>query len=227
MFNKVGDGVGNHHCAPIRSKQQDAIAQRVEHLVQVRLQRGVSLFLAAHLAAEAIDSTADAANRIRPASQRVQHQRLVDQLVASRIAAGESQTLQLLADRSQRTQREGGEQRRTGHGGQRSQQRKFERRAQPGFVRSAQQRRPHSDMDDQEGPAVAIKRQRDVQHLGWTENFAHLIKNAAIAHTVETVAIVRTLIHSIRIGRNHGETVGVGHADVLHRRRILHNPVHR
>ena len=74
MTDEVGDRVGDHDGAAIRGEQQDAIAQGVEHLVQVGLERGVALFLAAHLAAEAVDAAGDAADGIGAAGRRIEQQ---------------------------------------------------------------------------------------------------------------------------------------------------------
>ena len=82
-------------------------------------------------------------------------------------------------------------------------------------------------MNDEERHVIAVERHGDIEYLGLPEDPAHLEEDVAVAQAVEAVAIGRALIQCIGIGRHHGEAVRVGDADVLHRRRVAQNAVHR
>ena len=224
MSNRVRD----HDGAAVCRKEQYTIAQGVEHLIQIRLEGGVTLFLAAYLAAEAVYGAGDAANGIGPAGRRVERQRgLAGEDIAGAIAASQSEAVQLFANGLQRAQRNRREQCRDQHGGQRSQQDELQCGAQERLVGFAQKGRPHPDVNDEERHVIAVERHGDIEYLGLPEDPAHLEEDVAVAQAVEAVAIGRALIQCIGIGRHHGEAVRVGDADVLHRRRVAQNAVHR
>ena len=68
-LQKAARGLRNQHGAPIAGKQQDAVLQVAENLVEIFLQRGEDLFHIAHALADHLDLGGDARRHVLPLAQ--------------------------------------------------------------------------------------------------------------------------------------------------------------
>ena len=61
---KVSHRIRHHHRAPVRRKQKNAIPQRIQHLVQIRLQRRIARLLGTHLLTQPVQRLRHTHHRI-------------------------------------------------------------------------------------------------------------------------------------------------------------------
>ncbi len=172
---KISHRIRHHHRAPVRRKQQHAITQRIQHLVQIRLQRGISRLLRAHLLAQPVDRLRHPHHRIASHATRQQRRRASLPAFLPASVSRSSRALIASSGRSATFASTPAAQ----HRRQRRRQRKPQRRPQPWLIRILQKRRPHPNMHHQKRHSVPIQRLRDIQHPRLAKHLPHLVRQAS------------------------------------------------
>ncbi len=216
---EVCDGIGDHDGAVVGGEEQDAVAEGVEHLVEVGLEGGVSSLGGTNLLAEAVDGSGDADDGIVGFGAWTGEQRCGD-------AFGEGEVFEALADLFDGKESEIREKTGCDDGCETSETGEEERGFEPGGVGVAQEGGEYADVHDEEGLSVANEGLGTIEDAGFSEDLTGLVGDATIADGAETGAVRGLLIQSIGVGADEDDSVGIGDADVLHGGGVADDGVH-
>ena len=216
---EVCDGIGDHDGAVVGGEEQDAVAEGIEHLVEVGLEGGVPGFGGANLLAEAVDGSGDADDGIVGFGARTGEQWCGE-------AFGEGEVFETLADLFDGKEGEIGEEAGSDDGCEAGKTGEEEGGFEPGGVGVAQEGGEHADVDDEEGLSVTNEGLGAIEDAGFSEDLAGLVGDASVADGTEAGAEGGLLIEGIGVGAEEDGSVGIGDADVLHGGGVADDGVH-
>ncbi len=216
-LQKTPRRIGNQYRAPILSKQQDAILQIPQNLIEICLQRGEHLLHVAHALANPLDL-------VRHAHAQVLPRLLLHPL--ARAVGRWAPVVELHADLFQRPKRQVAQQQRHQDRGSEREAHQRQRFFQPRCVRRPQQGGAHAHMNRGKGFAVAFQRNGNVVDARLA---VHLARQAErIIFLAQFVVIIpnrHRLVLVVRVGAENRALLAVRDVHIEHRQRIAVHPL--